>query len=263
MFKLAVSNIGWSTEQDDYVYDVMRRQGYSGLEIAPTRIFPEAPYDKGTDAGAWSEKLKKDHGFMIPSMQSIWFGRQENIFGSSEERQILLAYTKKAVDFAKIIKGKNLVFGCPKNRNMPEGADPKTGVRFLKEIADYALEQGIVIGMEANPPIYHTNYINDTPSALALIEEVDSEGFRLNLDVGTMIQNEEHISELEEKVHLISHVHISEPGLKPIEERALHRDLKKILEEEGYQGFVSIEMGKVDDIRVLEDKMQYIRSIFG
>lgn len=263
MFKLAVSNIGWAAEQDDYVYNIMKREGYSGLEIAPTRIFPKAPYDRGIDAGVWSGKLKKDYGFMIPSMQSIWFGRQENIFGCSEERQILLDYTKKAVDFAKIIKCRNLVFGCPKNRNMPEGADPETGVRFLKEIADYAFGQGTVIGMEANPPIYHTNYINDTLSALALIEKVDSEGFRLNLDVGTMIRNEEHISELMGKTYLISHVHISEPGLKPIEKRALHRELKKILEDEGYQGFVSIEMGKVDDIRVLEDKMQYVRSVFG
>lgn len=260
---MSVSNIGWSAEQDDYVYSIMERQGYSGLEIAPTRIFPEAPYDKGDDAEAWSEKLKKDHGFMIPSMQSIWFGHQENIFGSPEERQILLDYTKKAIDFAKKIKCNNLVFGCPRNRNMPEGADPETGVRFLREIADYAFERGSAIGMEANPPIYHTNYINDTLSALALIEKVGSKGFRLNLDVGTMLQNEESVSELAEKVYLISHVHISEPGLKPIEERTLHRELKKILEEEGYQGFVSIEMGKVDDIRVLENRMQYIRSIFG
>lgn len=263
MFNLAVSNIGWSNEQDDYVYRIMKQKGYSGLEIAPTRIFPEAPYDRRNDAEVWSEKLRNDYGFMIPSMQSIWFGHQENIFGSSKERQMLLDYTRKAVDFAKTIKCKNLVLGCPKNRNMPEGADPETGVRFLKEIADYALEQGTVIGMEANPPIYHTNYINDTLSALALIEKVNSEGFRLNLDVGTMIQNEEDISELAEKVYLISHVHISEPGLKPIEERALHRELRKILEDGGYQGFVSIEMGKVDDIRVLEHKMQYIRSIFG
>lgn len=260
---MSVSNIGWSAEQDDYVYSIMEREGYSGLEIAPTRIFPEAPYDKGDDAEVWSEKLKKDRGFMIPSMQSIWFGLQENIFGSSEERQILLDYTKKAIDFAKKVKCNNLVFGCPRNRNMSEGADPETGVRFLKEIADYAFERGTVIGMEANPPIYHTNYINDTLSALALIEKVGSKGFRLNLDVGTMIQNEESVSELAEKVYLISHVHISEPGLKPIEERTLHRELKKILEEEGYQGFVSIEMGKVDDIRVLENRMQYIRSIFG
>lgn len=263
MFKLAVSNIGWSAEQDDCVYNMMERQGYCGLEIAPTRIFPTAPYDRGTDAEVWSEELKKDHGFMIPSMQSIWFGRQENIFGSAEERQILLDYTKKAVDFAKIIKCKNLVFGCPRNRNMPEGADPETGVRFLKEIADYAYERGTVIGMEANPPIYYTNYINDTLSALALIEKVGSEGLRLNLDVGTMIQNGESISELTGKTYLVSHVHISEPGLKPVEERALHRELREVLEEEGYQGFVSIEMGKTDDIRVLEDKMQYIRSIFG
>ena len=43
--KLSVSNIGWKMEEDEYVYSLMKKYGYSGLEIAPTRIFPEAPYD--------------------------------------------------------------------------------------------------------------------------------------------------------------------------------------------------------------------------
>ena len=37
-------------------------------------------------------------------MQSIWFGRQERLFGSEEEREILIDYTKKAVDFAVAIQ---------------------------------------------------------------------------------------------------------------------------------------------------------------
>ena len=52
-------------------------------------------------------------------------------------------------------------------------------------------------GMEANPPIYHTNFINDTQSAIELIEIVNSKGFRLNLDVGTMIENQESVSTLQ------------------------------------------------------------------
>ena len=43
------------------------------------------------------EELKKNEGFIVPSMQSIWFGRQEKVFGTAEERQILVDYTKKAI----------------------------------------------------------------------------------------------------------------------------------------------------------------------
>ncbi len=100
--------------------------------------------------------------------------------------------------------------------------------------------------MEANPPIYNTNFINDTISAIKLIEQVGSDGFKLNLDLGTVIQNGENLSELIGKVSVINHVHISEPGLKPVEERKLHSELRDILAKENYQGFVSIEMGKVD-----------------
>lgn len=262
-FKLSVSNIGWTKEQDDYVYHIMKRYGYFGLEIAPTRIFPEAPYEKTVDAEEWRKKLKKDYGFVISSMQSIWFGRQEKLFGSPEERQFLINYTKKAVDFAVSIGCKNLVFGCPRNREMLEDRDLETGISFFKKIGGYAAEHGVVIGIEANPPLYHTNYINDTMSAIALIEQVNSKGFRLNFDIGTMIQNGENVSELVGKVDMISHIHISEPNLKPVEKREMHRELKKILEEESYGGYVSLEMGKTDDLCILDEKMRYIRSIFG
>lgn len=260
--KLSVSNIGWAAEADGSVYESMKRHTFSGLEIAPTRIFPSAPYEQPDAARAWAEALKREQGFCVPSMQSIWFGRQERIFGTEQERQRLVAYTKQAIDFAGAIGCKNLVFGCPRNRVFPEGADPRVGTEFFRAIGSYALSRGTVIGMEANPPIYNTNYINDTLSALRLIEEVDCGGFRLNLDVGTMIHNGETVDLLKDKVHLISHVHISEPGLKPIVRRELHTQLRDLLLSEGYSGFVSIEMGKTDDGTDLEKAITYIQEVF-
>lgn len=260
--KLSISNIAWAEENDASVYGLMKKYGFQGLEIAPTRIFPERPYDQNAEAEVWSKQLKSAYGFCISSMQSIWYGRQEKIFGTSEERRTLLNYTKKAIDFAAVIDCTNLVFGCPRNRNLPDGADESTAIAFFKELGDYAYSKGTIIGMEANPPIYNTNFINGTKSAFDLIEKVDSKGFLLNLDLGTMIQNEEDVSEIVGKVSLINHVHISEPGLKPIEERLIHRDLKALLEKECYDGFISIEIGMVDDIGILEDRMAYIRRIF-
>ena len=84
----------------------------------------------------------------------------------------------------------------------------------------------------------------------------------MNLDVGTMIQNGEDVDELRGKVHLINHVHISEPALKRIKPRRLHIDLKHVLQEENYQGYVSIEMGKTDDAAEIEQVIQYVRTVF-
>ena len=260
--RLSVSNIGWEEKDDSLVYNLMKKYGFVGLEIAPTRIFPDAPYDRNMEAEAWSEKIERDYGFVVPSMQSIWYGRQEKIFGTVEERQMLVDYTKKAIDFAAVIHCNNLVFGCPRNRNLPGNADASVAVSFFKELGDYAAERGTVIGMEPNPPIYNTNYINDTCSALELIEDVDSEGFLLNLDIGTMVQNSEDITELVGKVHLINHVHISEPGLKPVQDRKLHAELKQLLEEENYTGFISLEMAKTDSVSILESRMEYLSVNF-
>ena len=253
----AISNIGWDASKDAAVYDLMKKYGYSGLEIAPTRIFPETPYENMKDAKEWAESLKKNEGFTVPSMQSIWFGRQEKIFGTLEERKILVEYTKKAIDFAEIIGCENLVFGCPRNRNIPEDANPSIAVAFFKELGDYAAEHNTVIGMEANPPIYNTNYVNNTKEALELIERVDSKGFKLNLDVGTMIQNNELVEELAGYIQLINHVHISEPGLKMIEQRELHGELMELLTREGYQRFVSIEIN-VNNLVVVRHQREYM-----
>ncbi len=259
---LSISNIAWKTSEDLRVYDMMKEYGFSGLEIAPTRIFPENPYLRIEDAKKWVENLKKMYGFAVSSMQSIWYGRQEKIFGSKTERKELVDYTKRAIDFAEAIGCRNLVFGCPRNRCIPDGVDKSIGVEFFREIGNYAVDHGTVIAMEANPPIYSTNYINTTESAFRLIEEVNSSGFRLNLDMGTMIENDEPVSVLNGKVNLINHVHISEPGLKPIIRRPIHRKLGCLLQQEAYQGYVSIEMGKADDVGIVEDIMKYVSEIF-
>ena len=256
----SVSNIAWQAEDDKEVYSYMREVGMTGLEIAPTRIFPNSPYDHLDEAGEWSSRIREEYGFAISSMQSIWYGRNENIFGSDEERQALIEYTKKTVDFAAVIGCRNLVFGCPRNRNVPEGAEPSVALDFFRILGEYAAESGTVIGMEANPPIYNTNFINDTVSALELIEQVDSKGLKLNLDMGTMIANNEDISVLRGKEHLINHVHISEPGLKPIEKRELHASLADLLSGSGYSGYVSIEVARQEDISRLKDMISYVIS---
>ncbi len=260
---LSISNIGWPEELDFDVYGLMRKYGFSGLEIAPTRVFRKDPYGKTEEAYEWSRKIRTTYGFSISSIQAIWFGRQERLFGPEEERLFLADYTKKAIDFASAMGCGNLVFGCPKNRIIPDNGDHGKAVAFFRELGDYAVSRGTVLGIEANPPMYQTNFINDTASAIALIEQVDSEGFLLNLDVGTMIENQEDLSILRGKIHMINHIHISEPGLKMIRKRSLHSELAALLNEEKYEKFISIEVGLQKETEVLGSAMKYISELMG
>ncbi len=75
--------------------------------------------------------------------------------------------------------------------------------------------------------------------------------------------NEDLLKVLKGNVEYINHVHISEPWLKIIEKREIHKTLKYVLLEENYKGFISVEMAKVDDIEKIEDIIIYIKEIFG
>lgn len=261
----SISNLAWKIEQNETAFSLMKKYNFVGLEIAPTKIITDAPYSHIEEARIWAERLRKEHGFCIPSMQSIWYGRTENLFGEEEERNFLFNYTKSAIDFASSINCRNLVFGCPKNRSIPDGADfadcNKTAVEFFKQLGDYAVSKNTCIGMEANPAIYGTNFVNTTAEAIDLIKKVSSDGFKLNLDVGTMIHNNESNTILQGSIKLINHVHISEPFLKKIEYRALHRELLEFLKAERYAGFVSIEMGLQEKITEIEQAMEYIAEL--
>lgn len=260
--KLSISNIAWSADYDTEMYQYLQEVGFQGLEIAPTRIFPENPYDKLSEAKDWACLLKEKYGIEVPSMQSIWYGHQEKIFGSKEERKILIDYTKKAVDFAEAIGCKNLVFGNPRNRDTDDipGNYP-IAIDFFREIGDYAAEHNTTIAIEANPPIYNTRFINRTEQAVELAYKCGSVGVKVNVDLGTIIYNEEDINYLRQIPEFINHVHISKPGLAPIEKSELHNALFSILKKIGYDKYASIEMGNKADLDVVKNIVNYVNHL--
>lgn len=259
--KLSFSNIAWSAEQDEKIYGALAARGFSGVEIAPTRLFPEAPYDRCADAALFAQRLRAQHGLAVPSMQSIWFGRSERVFGASDERAALLAYTEKAVAFAAAIGCRNLVFGCPKNRSMPADAREETALEFFRAAGELSAAKNCIFALEANPPIYNTNYLNTTAEAFAAAKQCGP-GVGVNLDFGTIIENVESLEVIADNLGMVSHVHISEPYLAPIVRRAAHKELAQLLRAGGYGGYVSAEMKRADPDEVLR-VMDYIAEIFG
>ena len=261
--KLSVCNIAWTADDDAEMYEKLQKQGMDGIEIAPTRIFPEAPYEHLDEAHEFAEQIKKDYGLSVVSMQSIWYRRSEMLFGSEAERQALLAYTKGAIDFAKAVGCPNLVFGSPKNR-VTHGTDcHDAAVDFFRELGNYAAEHHTCLSLEANPAIYGTDFINHTTEAFDLVREVASAGFAVNVDFGTILANNEDFSFLtEQNLPYINHIHISEPYLAAVEERSLHREFAERLRELSYDRYVSVEMGTAENTDDVLKVLSYVKEVF-
>lgn len=258
--KLSISNIAWCADYDADVYALMQKHAYTGLEIAPTRILPQNPYDRPElirDFRAW---LYQTYHFEISSMQSIWYGKNENIFRSASDRLELEAYTRKAILFAEQAKCKNLVFGCPKNRNNENDIPVTVAEDFLRNMARFAFEHNTCFSIEPNPSIYHTNYITTTEEAFQLVRAIHQKGLMVNVDFGTILSNQESLDILD--FSCIGHIHISEPFLKPLEKRSVHRELFRMAAYYHYDNYISIEMGQINDLSELEEIMEYISSVW-
>lgn len=260
--KFAISNIAWDKEQDKEMYNFLKTVGISGLEIAPTRLFDDQPYEKLEEARKFKEKIKSEYCMDVCSMQSIWFGRNENIFAGEQDRTSLIDYTKKAIDFAKEIGCENLVFGCPKNRNIENNNldAEQIACDFFKTINDYAFEKGVVVAIEPNPTIYNTNFLNTTKEAITFVKNLGCEAIKINCDLGTVLYNEESIDYIIKNIGLINHIHISEPNLLVPEKRNIHKMLIENLERTGYNKYVSIEMKK-SDLDTVKKTIKYLLSL--
>ena len=260
--KISISNIGWDKEKDEEMYKYISSIGFQGLEIAPTRIIEKNPYNHLEEAKEFAIKLYRKYNIEISSIQSIWYGRKENIFNDFNQRKELIKYTKQAIDFAKVVKCKNLVFGCPKNRIINDSKkNNKIIEEFFFEIGNYAIEKNVYFSIEPNPIIYGTNFINTTDQAIQIVKNLNNKGIKINLDLGAIIYNKENLNIVEKNIELINHIHISEPNLKVIIPRKIHKDLLKILKNNKYDGYISIEMGKQEDIKIVKETLNYVKRI--
>jgi sugar phosphate isomerase/epimerase len=258
--KLSISNIAWNSDDNEIVYDYLNKKKYDAIEIAPTKFINEKPYDDLDKIALIVNEIEKRFGLKISSMQSIWYGQKGNIF-VKENQEELINYTKKAILYASKINCGNLVFGCPKNRNMNDNNKIEYAFDFFRTIGDYACNHDTVVALEPNPKIYGTNFINYTKDAFDFVKGIQSNGLKVNMDFGTIIENNESLDIINDNIELISHIHISEPYLELIKEREEHKQLANILRKKNYDKYVSIEM-KEQKIEDVFKTIDYVYEIF-
>lgn len=265
---LAISNIAWDKDEDSDIYKQLTELCFN-LEIAPSRLFDNPEKEPDNNIVAVKDHLM-ENGIKIIAMQSLLYGHPElTLFENDESRQATLAYLKNMIDLAEKIGAKVLVFGSPKNRIMKSKTTTEFDIakEFFGAVGEYAKEKNITFCIEPNPEAYGTNFINRTKEAVDLVKEVDSSGFKINIDLGAIIMNNEDIEVVMPlALPYASHFHISEANLATVElEKSRHQRIAKMLKMHNYNHYVSIEMKKAGEkniesiVRVLE----FVKEIYG
>ena len=247
MQQLSISNIAWESCDEEAILKLLKAKGVQGIEIAPTKIWPNWQDITSENLRRYRDKLHSQ-GFQIPALQAILFGYSDyKIFGSTLEQQNTLKHLRLVSDIAAELGAKVIVLGAPRNRDRGELDETQAfaiAIDFFQEIGEYCAAQNTCLCIEPNPPTYACNFITNSQEGSRLVRAVNSAGFGLHLDAAGMhLANENLESALRKNIDILHHFHISEPNLgnfaKPV---VNHREIALTLRNLKYSNWVSIEM---------------------
>lgn len=268
--KIAISNLSWNKNEDQAIVSLLKKYQITGIEIAPTKIWGDPTKINRSEAEEYKSFWSKN-GIKIVATASLLFGHPElTIFENEKTRKKTLNHLKKMIRLSHYLGATAMVFGSPKNRvvgNLDKTLIETIAIKFFTEIAQEAKKYNIYFGIEANPKMYGTDFINTTKDAVSLVKNVNHENFRVHLDIGTMIVNKENFENtLKLAIPYSCHLHISEPGLEPIPlTKSNHIKITKILKKLKYEKWASIEMPlneSPDNVNLIENALKFITNTY-
>lgn len=251
--KLAVSNIAWEPQAREAAYGLMGKYGFTGLEIAPGLFFSGAKDPLAPTEEEAVPRLAEvaAAGLSFVSMQSLLYGVEgAALFGNGAARESFISGMRRAIALAGRFGIPNLVFGSPRQRNVPEGMSAieamDIAVAVFRDLGDAAAAASTRLGIEFNPAVYGTNFLNTHTEVGAFVAAVDHPAVTMILDVGALHMNGD-FDEIERIADAfaprVSHVHLSEPNLGPSPARAEQAArVMAAMGQAGYEGWYSIEM---------------------
>ena len=262
--KLAISNIAWEKHDEPQMLHMLKRYNVNGIEIAPTKIWPNWEGATQKNAEAYRKQMANE-GFDIPAMQAILFGRSDLQLFEPECHTNFLEHIKCVADLSAGLGAKVLVFGAPKNRRRGQISIRRAteiASKFLYHAGEICIGSGCCIGLEHNPIEYGCDYITNVADARELVDLVNHKGLQLHLDSAGIHMCGGEITKAIKNAGSFIHYHISEPMLEPIENGKVdHSNAFKVLTEVNYTGWVSIEMKQLPKFEKIEGSLKVVKKL--
>ena len=244
--KLACSNIAWTPHDCPEILDLLREQGITGIEIAPTKIWPRWEDATPRLAEAYGTWLRGE-GFDVPALQAVLFGRPEaRLFDDAGER-VLVSHLARVAEIAEAFGAAAVVLGAPRQRDrgvLSKDAAFERAAAVFQRAAEVFAAHGTSLCIEPNPRRYDCNFIVNAREGAELVRRVDHPGFGLHLDSAAMfLENDDLMQLWPDVAPLVRHFHISEPDLGDFATPQIpHHENLAFLDSVGYENWCSVEM---------------------
>lgn len=271
-YRKGVSNLAYGDANDWAAWDQLCygvfKMDY--FEFAPTKLWSGAiggfDWDKVTD-------FVLPCAFHLPfyAMQSLTYGRNFNIFVDFAEA---ITHFGQVVKLALKFGVKRLVFGCPKNRWVPEAmtrenAEASAALFFQQLYATHLVGTDIVLCVENNSEQYKCNFLTTPDEVAALVRKVDrTSNIQMLFDVGNALMEgwsgEQMAEFLLRNSDILGHVHVSEPHMKPFRaQEPAHAVVAAALQCVGYNQSITLEMmPAAEGIRITAEAIAQFASIY-
>src|SRR5688572_11713713 len=246
------------------------KAGYDAIEIAPFTI---AKYvtDITHEQRRNIREAAKVAGIAISGIHWVLV-EAEGMFlvhNDPEVRKKSSKYFCDLVEFCSDIGGHIIVVGSPKQRNIPAGATKEQALEWARETITpsvmRAMDKGLTICLEPLSPA-ETNFINTAEEAVRFIRGLHAPSLKIILDVKAMSSESKPIPQIiRESWPHFAYFHANDKNLKgPGFGEVDFQPIAAALKEEGYDGYVSVEVFNFDEgPEVIATKsIEYLKKVF-
>jgi sugar phosphate isomerase/epimerase len=222
--------------------------GYDGIEWAPYTLSDHA--DCFTPAQRRELRLMSaDAGIAVVGLHWLFVKPPGLALCSPDAalRARTTDYLRRLVDLCGDLGGKIMVFGSPKQRQIPASVAPTIATGWAAETfatcAEAAAAREVTLCLEALPADL-TNFLNTNAEVRALVDQVAHPRVRMMVDVKSMSAEAMSIADnIRACRGRFDHVHANDANLKgPGFGETDYRPIAAALREVDFNGYVSVEV---------------------
>lgn len=260
--RLSVSNIGWDLSSQSELFDFFVQEGVSGIEIAPTKIWPGWVEASAESAQRYRRYLA-DYGFEVPALQAILYGRPDLQVFDRDTHAKFYAHMELVVDVAAGLGATVVVFGSPGNRRQQQFKGTESvAIDFFYRLGELCADRGCYLGIEHNPAEYGCDFLVTADEAERFVRKVSHSNVCLHVDAAGLHMYSSNLVTQLAGLRKFCHYHISEPMLEAIVGGIVdHESAFRELIKKGYSNWVSIEMKDPGSADILKRSVRHTNRL--
>lgn len=270
--RLSVSSLAFSSKITfPETCKSLARSGILGIEVAPTKYWPNPSALNYSEVTPYLDALKK-YGLSVSGLQSLLFNQPDLSLFNVESWTKLRSHFFGLIDLCSRLESSILVFGSPKNRvrgNLNRFDANILAGEFFYSLEESLKKNGVVMTIEPNASSYGCDWVNTYADALEFTSQLNSPWISPQIDTGSQISEGENL--IDSFVSAMpAHIHVSESGLNGFSNNPIHSLFGDVIRRSDYSGWIVLEMlnvhgsiGSLDELSVINFLNSYSKAPHG